>query len=100
VDVPTEHRWQDEAYVAKWAETANEAEHRTAIFDAFVAELSALAPAGDLRVLELGSGPGYLAEQICARVDVARYTAADISPYMHAIARTRLAPWEPVVELV
>ena len=98
-DVPTEHRWHDEAYVAEWAANANEAAHRGAMFDAFVSELGDLAAGNALRVMELGSGPGYLAEQICARVDIARYTAVDISPQMHAIARNRLAPWESV-ELV
>ena len=99
-DVPTDHRWLDDEYVAEWAARANEAPHRAAIFDAFVSGLRTLAAGSGLRILELGSGPGYLAEQICARVDVARYTAVDISPSMHAIARTRLAPWEPLIELV
>jgi SAM-dependent methyltransferase len=99
-DVPTDHRWLDDEYVAEWAATANDAPHRAAIFEAFVSGLRALGAGSGLRILELGSGPGYLAEQICARIDVARYTAVDISPYMHAIARTRLAPWEPLIELV
>lgn len=95
-DVPTEHRWLDPEYVAEWAANANEAAHRGAMFDTFVVELADLAAGNALRVLELGSGPGYLAEQICARVDIARYAAVDISPHMHAIARNRLAPWESV----
>jgi hypothetical protein len=41
-DVPTDHRWNSAEYVAEWAATANEAPHRRAMFDAFVAELGAL----------------------------------------------------------
>jgi SAM-dependent methyltransferase len=99
-DVPTDHRWLDDGYVAEWAANANDAPHRSAIFDAFVSELSALAADGGLRIFELGSGPGYLAEQICARVRVASYTAVDISPQMHAIARSRFSAWNERLELV
>jgi SAM-dependent methyltransferase len=98
-DVPTDHRWQDAEYVAEWAGSANEAEHRRAMFDTFTTELNELAAGTALRIFELGSGPGYLAEQICVRVPVAHYTAVDISPHMHAIARERVAPWD-CVELI
>jgi SAM-dependent methyltransferase len=99
-DVPTDHRWLSEEYVAEWAATANDAPHRAAIFDAFVSQLRALAAGGEIRVFELGSGPGYLAEQICTGVRVASYHAVDISPQMHAIARSRLEPWKGRVEFV
>jgi SAM-dependent methyltransferase len=102
-DVPTDHRWNSPEYVAEWAANANEAPHRRAMFDAFVAELGALAgatPGGELRILELGSGPGYLAEQICSRVPVARYTALDVSAPMHAIAAVRLSQWRAKVDLI
>jgi SAM-dependent methyltransferase len=102
-DVPTDHRWNSEEYVADWAATANDAPHRVAMFDAFVTELTAFAAASaaaELQMFELGSGPGYLAEQLCARVAVARYAALDISRPMHAIAGARLAPWGASVDLV
>ena len=100
-DVPTAHRWQSAEYVEEWAATANDAPHRGAVFDAFVAQLSGFVGSGSdrgLALLELGSGPGYLAEQLCSRVAVARYVAVDVSPHMHAIAAARLAPWADVVE--
>jgi SAM-dependent methyltransferase len=102
-DEPTDHRWNSAEYVAEWAATANDAPHRTAMFDAFVGELDALAaatPGGGLRILELGSGPGYLAEQICSRVPVARYTGLDVSAPMHAIAAARLSQWKALVDLI
>ncbi len=102
-DVPTDHRWNSAEYVAEWAATANDAPHRGAMFDAFLAELAALAdatPDGTLRILELGSGPGYLAEQICSRVAVARYTALDVSAPMHAIAAVRLSQWKARADLI
>ena len=59
-----------------------------------------LAAGRGLRILELGSGPGYLAEQICARVDVALvHRGRHLSLHAHD-TRARLAPWEPLIELV
>lgn len=101
-EVPTEHRWHDDSYVAEWAASANDPPHRAAIFDAFVGELDALARSveGGLKVFELGSGPGYLAEQLCSRVEVAQYTAVDYSAHMQSIAGNRLAFLSSSVELV
>jgi predicted methyltransferase len=41
-----------------------------------------------------------LAEQICSRVPIARYTALDVSAPMHAIAAMRLSQWKTVVDLI
>jgi ubiquinone/menaquinone biosynthesis C-methylase UbiE len=60
------------------------------MFAAMTEQLRA-APAPPLRVLELGSGPGLLAQhvlqQLGQRVD---YVALDVSAAMHALARERL----------
>jgi ubiquinone/menaquinone biosynthesis C-methylase UbiE len=41
-------------------------------------------------ILELGSGPGFLAEHLLLALPSARYTALDFSRAMHDIARERL----------
>lgn len=46
---------------------------------------------GARRVLELGSGPGQLAEAVLAVCDLDRYTLFDFSPAMHELARGRVS---------
>jgi SAM-dependent methyltransferase len=92
-DVPTDHLWNSATYVAEWADTANDAPHRAAIFEAFMRELSFRFGDEEVSIFELGSGPGFLAEQICTHMNVSRYSAIDISPHMHALARPRLKLW-------
>jgi cyclopropane fatty-acyl-phospholipid synthase-like methyltransferase len=41
-------------------------------------------------VLELGSGPGFLAHRILESIPGAQYTMLDFSPAMHELARERL----------
>jgi len=83
------HDYFDQDYVDGWAELANaKRPHRAQFFDAFVAELSGLA---DPRVLDLGAGPGFLAEHVLARLAVASYHLLDFSPRMLELARLRLA---------
>ena len=51
---------------------------------------AALAPRRQLRILELGSGPGELAREILLHCDVASYTALDWSQAMHDMAAEHL----------
>src|SRR5690606_1888663 len=51
---------------------------------------AALSPHRQLRILELGSGPGELAREILLHCDVASYTALDWSQAMHDIATEHL----------
>jgi len=71
--------WADEAMVKRpW---------RTEFFAEFANQLSA----GDARhVLELGSGPGFLAKFLLDALPGISYTALDFSPAMHALAAERL----------
>lgn len=50
-------------------------------------------PTGARRILELGSGPGFLAERLLPAFPEAAYVALDFSPAMHQLAARRLAPW-------
>ena len=83
------HDYFDEQYVRQWERAANlKRPFRVEFFDAFVKELSALDHA---KVFDLGSGPGFLAEQILARCSVASYHLFDFSPIMIDLSRARLA---------
>jgi SAM-dependent methyltransferase len=83
------HRYHDPEYVRSWAAEANsKRRHRKAVFRAFVAEL---LPLERITVLDLGSGPGFLAEEILDDCDVAAYTLFDFSEQMIELARVRLA---------
>ena len=85
------HDYFDENYVREWERNANvKRPFRTEFFDAFVAELNKLSPA---LVLDLGSGPGFLAEQILARTNTSAYHLFDFAPLMLDLSRERLAPY-------
>ena len=51
-------------------------------------------------VLELGSGPGFLAEYLLARIPASRYVMLDFSAAMHELARRRLGSEVARVEFV
>ncbi len=83
------HDYFDRDYVNNWAEIANTRRpHRAKFIDAFVTELSRLV---EPDVLDLGAGPGFLAEQVLARCAVSSYHLLDFSPHMLELARARLA---------
>jgi len=59
---------------------------RAEFFAAFAAALAG----ADCRILELGSGPGFLAEHLLARLPNVTYVMFDFSAAMHDLARKRL----------
>ena len=63
--------------------------HRVRFFDAIAEELGA---AGARSVLELGSGPGFLALHLRTAAPHLRLTLLDFSAAMHELARERLGP--------
>jgi SAM-dependent methyltransferase len=89
-DVPSEHDFFDPDYVRRWAEeVTGKNPQRPTFFDAFVRAIGAVRR--EVVVLELGSGPGFLAEQILNRCRVTDYYLLDSSPEMHELSRKRLA---------
>ena len=82
------HDYFNEAYVNEWASVANSKRpFRLELFSAFVAELGVLSVR---KVLDVGSGPGFLAERILRACDVESYHLFDFSPHMHDLSRARL----------
>ena len=91
-DLPYGEDFHDPAQAAAWADAAaRKRPWRAEIFDRFAAIVAAEARPG-ARVLELGSGPGFLAERVLdACPALARYTLLDFSEPMLALSRQRLA---------
>ena len=90
IDVPSpiDLRKTDDA--RDWAATALlKRPWREEFFAKFVQEIERLARSRP-QVLELGSGPGFLAMRILEALKTAEYTAFDFSPAMHELARERL----------
>ena len=88
VPSPVDLRRSDDAQA--WASTAMQRHpSREEFFQAIVEELRFPKQNG-LSILELGSGPGFLALRVLQNVPVSTYIAVDFSPAMHALARQRL----------
>lgn len=86
------HDYFNPEYVNQWEQSANSKRpFRAQFFDAFAAELS---PFSKLKILDLGAGPGFLAEHLLSRCDVASYHLFDFSPLMLELARARLSRFE------
>jgi SAM-dependent methyltransferase len=74
----------------QWAnEVLEKRPSRPAFFQVFAAELKPYW-AAEVSFLELGSGPGYLAQYLLSSLGKVRYTALDFSDAMHTLARKRL----------
>jgi SAM-dependent methyltransferase len=86
-DVPTPVNFLDPAHARRWTE---ETPRKRPWRASFFAELCAALRGTQLRILELGSGPGHLARAILARCNVAEYVALDFSDAMHELAREHL----------
>jgi SAM-dependent methyltransferase len=92
-DVPSPIDFHELAQAREWeAQTIIKRPWRPQFFAAFVAGLNGRF-GREFSVLELGSGPGHLAEPILRDCKAARYVALDFSQSMHHLARTRLGPF-------
>jgi SAM-dependent methyltransferase len=100
-DVPSSVDFRNEHHARAWIEDTNvRRPWRPEIFTEFVCQIHEYPKAG-LHVLELGSGPGFLAEQILERCPaVIHYTALDFSAPMLRLSRERLTRWPGRVEFV
>jgi SAM-dependent methyltransferase len=97
-DVPSPVDFHDPAQARAWEEqTIKTRPWRPQFFAAMADALRAyfVEPAC---VLELGSGPGHLAEQLLTHCKISRYVALDFSSTMHALASARLSAFADRVE--
>ena len=90
-DVPYGNDWDSAAEAAAYGDAADRSRPwRSAIRDQIATHVATLRPRA--RVLELGSGPGLLAERVLQRcADLERYTLLDFSEPMLRLSRERLS---------
>jgi SAM-dependent methyltransferase len=87
IDVPSPIDLRLMADARPWAETAlARRPARPEFFDAFARQIGR----DGVRVLELGSGPGFLADHLLRALPGLHYVALDFSPAMHQLAAERL----------
>jgi SAM-dependent methyltransferase len=90
-DVPYGNDWDSAAEAAAYGESADKVRPwRSTIRDHIAARVATLAPRA--RVLELGSGPGLLADRVLLQCpNLETYLLIDFSEPMLALSRERLA---------
>ena len=99
-DVPSPIDFHDPAQARAWMErTVANRPWRPEFFRAFSAALNARS-AHQLRILELGSGPGQLAAAVLKNCSVSQYVALDFSAAMHGLAREEISLLSPKVKFV
>ena len=91
-DVPSPVDLNDPQDAREWERTAQARPGRGEIFEAFARELGALGRR-PLAVLELGSGPGFLAAHLLGAIPGLALTLLDFSAVMHALAGARLGSY-------
>jgi SAM-dependent methyltransferase len=90
IDVPSPVDLRTMADAREWADSAmRKRPWREEFFQAIARELC-LLNSSQLAVLELGSGPGFLALRILETFPTITYLALDFSPSMHLLAKKRL----------
>lgn len=99
-DVPSPIDLRTMVDAREWAETVSiKRPWREDFLRVFIDELCSLAGL-QASVLELGSGPGFLAQRVLSELTFGRYTALDFSEAMHALARERLGAMSQKMEFV
>ncbi|MFU9046003.1 class I SAM-dependent methyltransferase [Acinetobacter tibetensis] len=91
IDIPSPINLQDSLHAIQWANEANfKRPYRQQFFAYYVSQILADLKQ-DIRILELGSGPGFFAYELLSRRPSINYTAVDFSAAMHNLAKQRLA---------
>lgn len=87
--IGADHEFHDKAFAQGWTDRFVPTPERIRLFDLVLSELQSSIPA-DGCIVELGIGPGYLADHILSVMPYIRYIGIDISRPMLEIANNRL----------
>ena len=87
--VGADHEFHDSDYATGWAERFEPTADRLKLFDLMLVELEARIPPHG-RIVELGIGPGYLAEHLLREMPGVHYIGIDFSRPMLDMAAHRL----------
>ena len=91
IDIPSPINLKDPLEATQWAKEANiKRPYRLEFFKHYISQILS-HPKPDVRILELGSGPGFFAYELLSRQPNINYTAVDFSAAMHNLAKQRLA---------
>jgi SAM-dependent methyltransferase len=100
IDVPSPIDLRLVGEASEWESTAMlKRPWRTEFFAVFAAAMKD-SPIAVNRVLELGSGPGFLADYLLKALPTVSYVALDFSNAMHQLAAKRLGPLASRVQFV
>ena len=88
-DVPSPIDFKNSTNAQEWERTAQIRPGRPEIFQAFAVELRKIARSR-MDILELGSGPGFLAAHLLQEMLHIRMSLLDFSSAMHNLAQQRL----------
>jgi SAM-dependent methyltransferase len=91
-DVPSSLDYRRMEDALQWAGTTPKRPWREEFFATFAEVIAQASEGRRFRVLELGSGPGFLAETLLSRLPAIEYVGLDFSAAMHELARSRLGP--------
>ena len=89
--IGAQHEFHDAEFVAGWADRFAPTSERLKLFSTIFSELKSGTPPNSC-VVELGIGPGYLADHLLKAMPEIQYYGVDFSSPMLDIARQRLAP--------
>src|SRR5262245_29150218 len=96
-DVPYGDDWNSGVVVADWAKMADQKRPWRAEIRERIAAIVATLPQR-ARVLELGSGPGFLAHRVLDRCpSIQTYTLLDFSNHMLGLSRERLSAFSAAI---
>jgi SAM-dependent methyltransferase len=87
--IGADHEFHDKDFVAEWADRFVPTPERLELFNVILSELKSHIPQNGC-VVELGIGPGYLANHLLQAMPDIRYFGVDFSRPMLDIARQRL----------
>jgi SAM-dependent methyltransferase len=93
------HKFHDEAYAEGWADKFRLSPERLQSFEKIGDLVSGIAGMNG-KFLELGTGPGYLAEYLLTRFDSIKYHCVDFSEPMIQIAERRLGGFSPTPRFI